>query len=288
MPPLQKHPLLLFAAYLGASGVLAALIAPLIWPLLDYPFERVLSRLALLIAALLLVPVLRIAALTRSEIGFHGFAAGRFARDWCLGIALILPPAVFFLLIDFRVFDPRVAAEPLEVARVALLGVISGLAIGVFEETLFRGVLLGVWLRVQPKVAIWGSSAAYALVHFVEADEHAVPDSFWAGFQQLGAAFAPLASPGAYWDSFVGLFLLGVGLAWVRLRTGSLWTSIALHAAFVTFLKVYKDVTIRDIDVPLAWVVGTYDNFVGEATALWLLVILIVAWLWSRQPRPFG
>ena len=33
-------------------------------------------------------------------------------------------------------------------------------------------------------------------------------------------------------DVFVPLFALGLGLAWVYHRTGSLWTSISLHALF--------------------------------------------------------
>ena len=49
------------------------------------------------------------------------------------------------------------------------------------------------------------------------------------------------------------------------------------------FLKVYKDMTIRDIDVPLAWVVGSYDNFVGLLTSVWLLVVLALMWRYRRS-----
>jgi membrane protease YdiL (CAAX protease family) len=84
---------------------------------------------------------------------------------------------------------------------------------------------------------------------------------------------APLGSPGEYWDSFLSLFLLGVGFCWVRRRTGSLWWCIGLHAAFVTGIRILKELSIRDEVNPYKVLVGTYDHFVGDLTTVWLLLI---------------
>ncbi len=280
----RQRSLTLFALYFAASGCIAACIAYPLWRLMpDFEFDKVLSRAAILAAAGLLVPLGRWLALSRAEVGLQAFHGRQFAGYWLLGYLLILPPSVVFVLIDFRVFDVRVLDDLVEAFRVALMAVLSGVLVGLFEEVLFRGVLLSLWRRTSVRWAVAGSSAIYALVHFVEAAEPVAEPGWLSGFGQLSGAFAPLLDPRAYWDSFLGLFLLGVGLCWVRLRTGSLWPCIALHGAFVMFLKIYKDVTIRDIDVPLAWVVGSYDNFVGMLTSLWLLVVLGVMWLCQRR-----
>ena len=282
----HRHPLTLFGVYFLASGLIAAMVAYPLWMLLPgFEFDKVLSRAAILAAAALLVPLLRHLALSREEMCLGRFNAKSFLAYWILGWALIMPPSVAFVLIDFRVFDVRVLDNLAEVFRVAALAVVSGVLVGLFEEVLFRGALLSLWERVAPGLAVIGSSAVYAAVHFVEAAEPVVEPGWLSGFSQLASAFSPLLRPLEYWDSFAGLFLLGVGLCWVRQRTGSLWPCIAMHGAFVMFLKVYKDLTIRDIDVPLAWVVGGYDNFVGELTSVWLLVVLAGWWLVARARR---
>ncbi len=280
----RQRSLTLFALYFAASGCIAACVAYPLWHLMPgFEFDKVLSRAAILAAAVLLLPLGRWLALSRAEIGLKDFDGRQFAGYWLLGYLLILPPSVAFVLIDFRVFDVRVLDDIGEASRVALMAVVSGLLVGLFEEVLFRGVLLSLWRRTSARWAVVGSSTVYALVHFVESAEPVSEPGWLSGFAQLSGAFAPLLEPRAYWDSFLGLFLLGVGLCWVRMRTGSLWPCIALHGAFVMFLKIYKDVTIRDIDVPLAWVVGSYDNFVGLLTSLWLVLVLAGMWYYRRR-----
>jgi len=89
----------------------------------------------------------------------------------------------------------------------------AGLAVAIFqmgpltalgEELLFRGVILGGLRRALPeRAAIAVSAAMFATIHL---------------------------SPSA----FVHTGLLGLLLAWLVVRTGSLWPSILLHAAWNT------------------------------------------------------
>jgi membrane protease YdiL (CAAX protease family) len=70
------------------------------------------------------------------------------------------------------------------------------------EELFFRGVVYNAWLRERgPRVALYGSAALFALIHT--------------------SLFA-----------VVPIFALGVALALVYRRTGSLLAAMAMHAGF--------------------------------------------------------
>ncbi|HEX8776479.1 MAG TPA: CPBP family intramembrane glutamic endopeptidase [Rhodanobacter sp.] len=74
------------------------------------------------------------------------------------------------------------------------------------EELLFRGVLLSALLRrLRTAWAMLASAALFALVH--------LPDLHW------------------LWYALPNLALLGVVLAWLRLRSGSLWPAVIAHAS---------------------------------------------------------
>ncbi|MBD8879413.1 CPBP family intramembrane metalloprotease [Rhodanobacter sp. 7MK24] len=72
------------------------------------------------------------------------------------------------------------------------------------EELLFRGVLLSALLRrLRTAWAVLVSAVLFALVH--------LPDLHW------------------LWYALPNLALLGVALAWLRLRSGSLWPAVIAH-----------------------------------------------------------
>ena len=91
---------------------------------------------------------------------------------------------------------------PRSAAGIALFVLVAVVMAPLFEELFFRGFLFGGLTNSLGWV--WGavvSAAVFGLAHL-----------------QL--------------DVFVPLFVLGLALAWVYRRTGSLWSSIALHALF--------------------------------------------------------
>lgn len=89
------------------------------------------------------------------------------------------------------------------VFRVALT--LTVISIGpVVEELLFRGVLLSALLhRLRAVWAMAASAALFALVH--------LPELHW------------------LWYALPNLMLLGMALAWLRLRSGSLWPAVVAH-----------------------------------------------------------
>lgn len=88
--------------------------------------------------------------------------------------------------------------------RIALTLAVASIG-PVVEELLFRGVLLSALLRhLRTGWAVLASAALFALVH--------LPDLHW------------------LWFAMPNLALLGMALAWLRLRSGSLWPAVIAHA----------------------------------------------------------
>ncbi len=121
------------------------------------------------------------------------------ALAWVAGVAytsaysrLFGPPPAPVILRDF----PRSATG------VALFAITAIIVAPLFEETFFRGFLFQGFARSWGPVAgALASAGVFGLAH-----------------QQLSV--------------FVPLFALGLLLAWVFYRSGSLWANIALHASF--------------------------------------------------------
>ncbi len=100
------------------------------------------------------------------------------------------------------------------------------------EELFFRGVVYNAWLREYgPRTALFGSAALFAVIH-------ANPQS---GEALIGSVV-----------SIVPIFGLGIVLALVYRRTGSLAASMALHAGF-NAISVTVALLVRAgvLDIPL-------------------------------------
>ena len=127
--------------------------------------------------------------------------------------ALWRPPAEYldYFRALHQLLRPRTLGE----------GILSVLAIGLMpalcEETVFRGVVLPSFARAGPVVGLLGSSVLFALIH-VDPLGHSVV------FHRLPFAFA-----------------VGLGLAALRLLTGSLVPSMVAHATLntITFATVF-------------------------------------------------
>ncbi len=138
-----------------------------------------------------------------------------------------------------------------------LAGGILAPAIGaaLLEEWLFRGVLLGLWLKfARPLTACLGTSLCFAFVHFLQPPAGAViaaPGAPLAGFELLGKILLHFADPQFFITDFAILFVVGMVLARARVRTGALWFSIGLHAgwilAFKGFNMIYQSVPVHPL-----------------------------------------
>lgn len=129
------------------------------------------------------------------------------------------------------------------------------------EEWLFRGVLLGLWLRfARPAAACTGTSFLFALLHFLRPAAGTViadPAHPLAGIELLGKIFLHFAEPLFFITDFATLFVVGLILAAARVRTGALWFSIGLHGGWIVAYKAFNLLYRDSPDHPLRpWGVG--------------------------------
>lgn len=138
---------------------------------------------------------------------------------------------------------------------------IPALGAGVIEELIFRGLLLGLWLRA---CSLWtafiGSSLMFSFVHFLKPPPGTViadPHSWHSGFEILGSTLGHFSNPLFFITNFATLALLGLVLAWCRVRTFSLWMPIGLHAGLVFALKCFSMSSNLNFDSPFhPWFIG--------------------------------
>ncbi len=114
---------------------------------------------------------------------------------------------------------------------------------GVIQEVLFRGVMLGVFLRgMKPPMAMGLSALLFALVHFFQSAAGLSvidPDAPKVGFEMLGLIVSAFSEVDKLCGTFAPLLVLGGVLAFARWRTASLWLPVGLHVGwiFVTHLS---------------------------------------------------
>ncbi|MFD0893301.1 CPBP family intramembrane metalloprotease [Luteolibacter ambystomatis] len=171
-----------------------------------------------------------------------------------------------------NLFPPK----PLHLGKVIPGALFSSLLVATLEEIVFRGVLLGIFLRaMKPWAAIASLSLLFAFLHFLDPKTlGAVPDpeSAKAGFWLLGRIFAQYADPLPLLSSFCTLFVLGAVVAYARVRTAGLWMPIGLHAGWVFGVFVFKAIT-----QPIPNLGGVSRFLIGTTLREGLLPLAIVA-----------
>jgi len=246
-----------------------------------FTFSRVWNRIfeGLLVVTLLL-------AWRRLDLGGPsaiGFRRAGWARDLGRGMAAGVTGLCVGLVLCWAAgaLRPALRFDPAKTAHKALLGAGAAVAVGVGEEALFRGVLLRrLSLDMGRTAGVAVTTAIYAAVHAIGKSEKVARPTPTAGFERLRTLFAPLARPRAL-RMLVGLALLGVLLAWARLRSGGLWLPIGIHAGWVAVFRIGR--LFFEIEPHPVWLVGPgWPPVVGGAAG-WVAVG--VTWLLLRGRR---
>jgi uncharacterized protein len=145
----------------------------------------------------------------------------------------------------------------------ALRTVLPGAVIvALIEETLFRGVLLGIFLRaLRAAPAILLLSLLFAFVHFLQPPPGTIitdPQAANAGFVLLGKILGRFAEPLPLIARFSLLAMVGATLAYARYRTASLWLPVGLHFGWIVGVGLFKAATWPVTGLPESqhWWVG--------------------------------
>jgi membrane protease YdiL (CAAX protease family) len=262
----------LVLAALAGAVVLAPGVAWLLPTLVGktFTFARVFDRVfqVLLVVGLVLAwRRLDLGGLAQLGLGRSGWARG-LGRGLALGFAGLGVGLAFAWLCGGLRWELRY--DPPKTVRKAALGAGAAVLLGAGEEILFRGVLLRrltVDAGVAAGVAV--TTGIYAVVHVMRGRGGPAPVGPGAGITRVEAMIAPLTT-GAALPEIAGLALLGALLAAARLRTGSLWPAIGIHAAWVAVFRIGR-LFFTTTGGP-AWLVGAgWPPMVGGATA-WVAV----------------
>ncbi len=212
-------------------------------------FDRYFSR-ALVFSALLLLPVLyrRLRTLRTGEQGEAAAPVRVCAKSALIQIVVgcVIAGGLLWgmgmLMECLGVYAPR--ANPPTFGKWLGKILVPSIVAPLLEEWLFRGVLLGLWLRfAKPVAACIGTSLFFAFLHFLKLPEGAdiaQPASALAGFELLGKVLLHFTNPRFFVMDFATLFVIGMILSWARLRTGALWFSIGLHAGWILAFKSFN------------------------------------------------
>jgi membrane protease YdiL (CAAX protease family) len=252
----------------------------------SYDLARPSRRLLMAITLTLLICWRRWvpwSALARKGLAGHGQARRNLGYGLALALVLVLVYAGIILGSGLASWADRGIGL---LVRKVLEYSLAAAAIALLEEVFFRGVMFRQMLKDWGAcAALTASSAVYAVLHCVSGTLRVEP-----GWQPLvGAdllrAFLTDGSGSFLPDlrMIVGLFILGWLLAYLYLRTGSLWSGIGLHAGVVLFSKLMKKALDRADGFP-EWLWGD-PLFIISGVGCWLLLLILVPVVITTAPR---
>jgi len=163
----------------------------------------------------------------------------QFSYGFLAGLLILVTLALALLGLDIYNVHTGREMSPIVILRLLAGALLTGLAVALFEETVFRGALLrGLAEKTGTLTALITTSLLYAAVHFIDYRE---PDTIgWlSAVQQLPAAFSQLISAASP-DAFLSLLVLGLLLGIIRIRTGNIIHCIGLHAGLVAGVKLFR------------------------------------------------
>jgi len=282
----------IFFLYLCACLVLGALLT---YPLMQtgwiaYNPHRVMGRLAQVLILLGLWPFLKAMCLNDSRALGYAVSRPRFLnalwRSWLLGVALLWVLVLTLLLLEIRLPAGAANGRLPGLVAMSIRALITGLLIGLLEETFFRGALYSAIRRTGGAgPAILWSSILFTLIHFMK--PHALPEDTALDWLETWQLFVRVFTDAFQWrhlDSMTALFLVGVFLGLVRERSGHIGWCIGLHAGWVFVIQVIRRLTDGhpSPDAPWVWLVGDYDGVIGWLAAGWIGLLALGLWLFTR------
>ncbi len=181
----------------------------------------------------------------------------------------------------------------LSVGKIFSKALLPALGAGIIEEIIFRGLLLGLWLRACSIGTAWiGSSLMFSFVHFLKPPPGmaiADPGAWHSGFEIFASTLLHFTNPTFFLTEFLTLAFLGLLLAYCRTRTFSLWLPIGLHVGLVFALKTFSMSSALNPASPLhPWFIGS-DLKSGilplAALGICFLVCVFIIRLLTRNSR---
>jgi uncharacterized protein len=287
-----------FVAAIVLAGVIGALLSfpayELTSTFASWAFHRVASRVAMLVLIAELVWLCRHLNLRRARDFGFGLPWRTFLKVSCtwgaIGIATAGLGAAFLLATHLRIVSPGFTPTVLNFARIFLIGLSSGIAVALLEETVMRGAMhTAIERESGPWTAALLTAPLFAVVHFFAKARIAPQDVDWgSGFDLLLRSFSPLAQPALVFDSFLSWLIVGLILSLTRVLTGNIAVAIGLHAGWVVVLRMLQEGTGSGAAPQYAFWVGRFDGLLGYWLVPWGICIAITLWLTRNRWVPYA
>ncbi|HEV3271830.1 MAG TPA: CPBP family intramembrane glutamic endopeptidase [Candidatus Methylacidiphilales bacterium] len=283
LPEKYILPVFFLTLFLGAMilGPLLYFGMAVAWPI---PFHRAMDR-ALLISAIAALGLFRSRIPLAKLWPWNGDAWKQLLLGYFIAaVSIQAMIGAYMALVGFTSSD--IYGRRAE-ARV-FLAIFAALLVPPLEETLFRGFVQRELVRGLGWRAGWVLAAfIFMIAHFLKipVDLDREPVHLWSGATALGAAFVNLGHDLAQPENVgkaVNLFLIGLILGGVFLRSGTLWMNAGLHSGWIFGLLLFTGFT-RPAEPPyVSWFVG--DILSSLATTLVLLLLGLWLWRFYRHP----
>jgi membrane protease YdiL (CAAX protease family) len=282
-----------FAWFLGVILLAGLIAAALAYPAFEFTqsfanwaFHRVASRIAMLVLIMLLIWLCRhLHITTKGDFGYglplaavsQGVpAVGSDRHDHCRrGRRLPAGDAA-------ARSAPRNSRSRPRASRASFsVGLGSGIAVALLEETVFRGAMhTAIERESGPMDGGALTAPLFAVLHFFAKVRIEAADVGWgSGFALLQRSFAPLAHPALVFDSFLSWLAVGLILSLTRVLTGNIAVAIGLHAGWVVVLRMLQQSTSGGSAPAYSAWVGRFDGLLGYWMLPWGLAIAAALWL---------
>lgn len=290
-------------AWFLAAFLLAAVIGALVsYPAFEltssfahFAFHRVASRIVMLLLAGELVWLCRhLGLIHKRDLGL-GLPWRRFLKVsllWgVIGAATAGVGAAFLLATHLRVLQPGFALTGWSFLRIFAIGLASGIAVAILEETVMRGAMhTAIERESGPWAAALLSAPLFAVLHlFAKASIPAAQVNWASGFDLLQRYFAALGHPALALDSLLSWLLVGLILSLTRVLTGNIAVAIGLHAGWVLVLRMLQEATGSGAAPGYSIWVSRFDGLLGLWLLPWGLIIAAALWLtravWAPPAR---
>ena len=288
-----------FAWFVGAfllAGLIGALLAYPAYELTatfaSWAFHRVAGRVAMLVLIAELVWVCRHLNLGPARDFGYGLPWRKFLKvslAWGVaGIATAGVGAAFLLSTHLRVGTLAFSAP--NFGRIFLIGLSSGVAVALLEETVIRGAMhTAIERESGPWTAALLTAPLFAVLHFFAKVRIAPEDVGWgSGFDLLARSFSPLAQPSLVFDSFLSWLIVGLILSLTRAMTGNIGVAIGLHAGWVVVLRMLQEATTSGEAPAYGFWVGRFDGLLGYWLLPWGICIALALWLTRARWVPWA
>lgn len=240
---IQALSILLFGTLFFSALLTPAIYSGLSWIYTEFPwpFSRVFDRVMMVVVGVFLLLYWKEFNLSDVRRYLKNRSPRERGTDFILGFGASLLPSFLILVLIIGDGELVWADKSFDYYLTKVPGVLlTGAVVSFLEEGFFRVILLNkLRQHLRPVLAVSVASALYAFVHFIAPvkDFSYTHFSWTAGFIYLGAVVERLALPGVP-QAMVGLFLVGIVLCTVVMRSSSIYLCIGLHAGWIVAAKM--------------------------------------------------